>query len=457
MKISLIKAFNPLGILLITIASIIIIGLVILLLITYSPSHLGVLNPGFTINEIYSFERIELEGEYISFSMDKGGFLVPGYRGGLVYSMVILGEGEFKLSTPDGVIENSFSALYLPLQPKDYQYLRENLILDTTYNASVIERANKVFHENRKTFLFVEPFNQLRMFPPPSENLLGVIYSSDYGKIKYIEGKSVIFRPKEGKQVSFFNSRGTVSYPSPWIYNTMGVGIVLMTSILIISCFVITLDVHNRPEAVTSFDAGSSKSSKALTSFFLLTAFGSTMPGIVELYGVQNINHVLYPVIAFMAVFIKVRQGYPLRGMGFNLNYPLRSLLVGITLAVLGFFMGSLGLPKGFYISNPKLLVLPILISFSKEIFYRGFIQTTLEDFTGPWPAILITSMVAGLTYLIPGLFSLGLEPAVMFNSLLTIPCTAAVSGYIFMKTRSLLGTVIFAALLEILPSIAVF
>lgn len=454
MKISLIKAFNPLGILLITIASIIIIGLVILLLITYSPSHLGVLNPGFTINEIYSFERIELEGEYISFTMDKGGFLVPGYRGGLVYSMVILGEGEFKLSTPDGVIENSFSALYLPLQPKDYQYLRENLILDTTHNASVIERAKKVFHENRKTFFFVEPFNQLRMFPPPSENLLGVIYSSDYGKIKYIEGKSVIFRPKEGKQVSFFNSRGTVSYPSPWIYNTMGLGILLMTSILIISCFVITLDVHNRPEAVASFAVSSYK---GLIPVFLLTAFSSIMPGMIELYGIQNINHILYPVIAFMAVFIKVRQGYPLRGMGFNLNYPLRSLLLGIILAALGFFMGSLGLPKGFYISNPKLLVLPILISFSKEIFYRGFIQTTLEDFTGPWPAILITSMVAGLTYLIPGLFSLGLEPAVMFNSLLTIPCTAAVSGYIFMKTRSLLGTVIFAALLEILPSIAVF
>ena len=119
---------NPFGIILITIISLIILGFVILLFISYGQSGLGILNYGFSINEIYCFDNLELEGEYINFKIDEAGYLIPGYKRDMVYCIVVLGEGNFHLNTPTDDIENSFKALYIPLQPKDY-HTSQNLII----------------------------------------------------------------------------------------------------------------------------------------------------------------------------------------------------------------------------------------------------------------------------------------------------------------------------------------
>jgi len=444
---------NPFGIILITIISLIILGFVILLFISYGQSGLGILNYGFSINEIYCFDNLELEGEYINFKIDEAGYLIPGYKRDMVYCIVVLGEGNFHLKTPTDDIENSFKALYIPLQPKDYLYLRENLILNKTCNAPTIEAANKIMRENNTAFFYAKPFNQIRTYPPSSDNLLSVIYTEDYGKVKYIEAKNVVFKPETGKKITFKHEQDVPAYPPIRVYNCLGIGILGMTSILLIAAFVVTLDIAKKTghENYVFIDPKTEWGVfSALTLSYLLVLILS------KAYNL-NIEIFLYLVAAALSIFIKFKQGYDLKELGFNWDYPLRNFILGTTLGILGFFMGTLHLPQGFHPIKLSVLLLPLIISLCREIISRSFIQTTLEKYIGQWAALIATSLLSGVPYLAYGLFYIGSEPEIWLNSLLAIPSVSLIAGYIFIKTRSILGGTIFNAVLMILSSILIY
>lgn len=444
---------NPFGIIIITIVSLIILGLVILLFITCSKSGLGILNYGYSINEIHCFNNLELEGEYINFKLENGGYLIPGYRKDLVYCMVVLGEGNLELKTPTGNIESPFTALYIPLQPKDYLFLRENLILDKTCNAPTIEAAKKIMRDNSTAFFFSSPFNQIRTYPPSSDNLLSIIYTEDYGKVKYIEAKNVVFKPEIGKKITFKHEQDVPAYPPILVYNCLGIGILGMTSILMIAAFVITLDITKK----TAQESYVFVDTRTEWGFFSALTLSYFLVVILSKAYNLNIEVLLYPIAAALSIFIKYKQGYDLKELGFNNDYLLRSILLGIALGVLGFFMGALHLPQGFHPFKLSVLLVPLIISLFREVIFRSFIQTTLEKYMGQWRALIITSLLAGLPYLAYGLFYIGSFPEIWLNSLLAIPSVSLIAGYIFIKTRSIIGGTIFNALLIILSSVLIY
>ena len=444
---------NPLAIITITIITLILLGFLILSFTTYGESGLGMLNHGYSINEIYSFHNLELQGEYISFKVDETGYLIPGYRKDLVYCFVVLGNGSFELETPTGTVESPFSALYIPLQPKDYLYLRENLILDTVCSTPVIETANMIMNENSTSFFHAKLFNQVRTYPPPSDNLLSIIYTEDYGIVKYIEAKNVLFKPEKGQSVSFKHEQNVPTYPPIRAYNCLGVGIISMTAILLIGAFLITLDVskENKKSNYVYIDKKiewAMFATLTLSYFLILTLSKAYNP---------DIEFFLYPIAAAFSIYIKHRQGYNLYELGLNWDYPYRNIVLGITLGILGFFMGTLRLPSGFHPLKFSAFFLPLLISFSREVIFRSFIQTTAEKHFGRWVALGSTSLLASVPYLLYGLIFAGLGPELWINSLFAIPSVSLISGYIFLKTRSILGGTIFNAVLMILSLILVY
>ena len=139
------------------------------------------------------------------------------------------------------------------------------------------------------------------------------------------------------------------------------------------------------------------------------------------------------------------------------MGLPLRNFILGTTLGILGFFMGTLHLPQGFHPIKLSVLLLPLIISLCREIISRSFIQTTLEKYIGQWAALIATSLLSGVPYLAYGLFYIGSEPEIWLNSLLAIPSVSLIAGYIFIKTRSILGGTIFNAVLMILSSILIY
>jgi hypothetical protein len=85
------------------------------------------------------------------------------------------------------------------------------------------------------------------------------------------------------------------------------------------------------------------------------------------------------------------------------------------------------------------------LIPILEELFYRGYIQTRLEEDFGAPVAILATAFLFALShsqYLILNPFNIGMILSTIFGAL--------VWGYIFYRTRSLLVTILAHAIVNI-------
>jgi membrane protease YdiL (CAAX protease family) len=79
-----------------------------------------------------------------------------------------------------------------------------------------------------------------------------------------------------------------------------------------------------------------------------------------------------------------------------------------------------------------------------EEIFFRGFLQGSLRDRIGPWPAVLLSSAIFALFHISPGLFVPTFLLGVAF-------------GWVYLRTRSVWPSVLVHALHNTLAVIVVW
>lgn len=101
--------------------------------------------------------------------------------------------------------------------------------------------------------------------------------------------------------------------------------------------------------------------------------------------------------------------------MGFGPPQPTRSILLGWmhVAAITGFLVLAVtaGLPSGMVITF--LLANTLMVGFSEEVMFRGFVLSAFRGVMGVWPAVLLSSVIFGGVHVLNGFITGAWGPAV--------------------------------------------
>ncbi|MDI3534374.1 MAG: hypothetical protein PWQ82_739 [Thermosediminibacterales bacterium] len=453
MKRSLVYTFNPLGAVLIVLLIIIVSGSLALLLLISNPDSFGIVTNDFSFNEVYSFQKFDFSSDFISFSIKDAGYLIPGYIDDSVYGITIIGNGSYVLKSPDKELQGSFDALFMPLSPERYMQIRDGFLVKKIYNSEPLEKARKIFEENKTSFFHIVLFNHIRSFIPDPDIYLGSIYSQNRGMIRFIEAKNVTFIPEKGEKINFRNPKACSEYPPNNLLPITFLGLIIITLIFSLTIYILTLDLNTKKNSYLFKDINSKAQKTNLQLTILIISFVVVF-SLNTLYHILNNSDLIYPIFAALSLVIMMKKGYTFLGIGINNSNFLRCVFLGLIIAIMGILIGSMGvIPRGLDTPPVKLILVSFLIGLSKEIFFRGFIQNSLEKAFGFLPSLLITPFLIGLLHFIPNLLlPNGVDSSSLFNSFAVIPSVSFILGYSFYKTRSLVPSTIFQTLINLVP-----
>jgi len=455
LKISLIHNYNPLGAVLMVIIFLIIMGLLTFVLFFYDFTNLGIPGVAYKVDEVYALEKFEFKTDYIEFSLKDKGYLIPGYRNNSVYGVVIIGDGDFLLKHPTEKLKGNFTSLFIPMHPEEYQVFREKLILTRVYDSKIIKKGEKTFNKGLQAFFHYKLFGNERFYFKPLNTFMASMETEKFGYAHYTEGDTVTFTSEKKDTTEMDNPLSASEYPPSGTipFSVMVIG--LYTALLMGTVYILTVDLPFK-----AFWTKNRIQADPREAFVLIISFAIYLLfAVIDLKSSLHFTTYLKPVMVMGISLITCSfYKYDFNRIGLNTTHVSRGLLIGFVLALLGFFLSAMSIPKTIHPPFWKALLIPIFQITQQELYFRGIIQTYLEYIVKPIWSIVITPCIHSLLYVIPLLFihqNPGLSA--LFHGLVIIPATGLVVSFMYYKLKSIFPGIIFMVTLLVLSNIVVF
>ena len=403
-------------------------------IVTTLPGPLGTAPYQLELKDIYEFEpwTFELNGMTVSFP--EGGIIVPAYREDKQEAALLLGEG---LYTARGraVTSADTSGIYLVIN-------------------------QDLFDEKRGDIIFM----------PIDDKLTRVevrqIFAKQQGlPVLWPTGIPLVFTPHGSTYYYYFlDSAGApllppITFLTSWsIYGTALVyGLIFMVTIL--TMLVFSLD--HKPTRYWTFIHCARPGRIGIIA--VLGAAGLALGGelLPFLTGWVEYSTAAGYVLAAAGLLILARYKY-LDYVDFGFRPDMLKhgyLMAGAALGILVFL--TRGVPHKIAFNGlasvAEFFALFFLVALTREAIWRGFIQATLGRRFGAVTGWIVTIFLTGLVHY---LFLLVSRPWILdypytiVETLVLVPGTAAVLGYLYMRTENIVSCAFLHSLILFLPRI---
>ncbi|MBE0433539.1 CPBP family intramembrane metalloprotease [candidate division WOR-3 bacterium] len=168
-------------------------------------------------------------------------------------------------------------------------------------------------------------------------------------------------------------------------------------------------------------------------------------------------------ILLLLAVFFLLRRrGFDRSYFGITARNLSRGMIIALILipatlaAEIMMRGGGLSVHKvSIHYIIDRLVWYLVFVGLLEELFYRGYVQTTLERLLGPTRGLYLASLVMGFTHIFQRLFLRGQNlEAALISGLVIIPLGCLPWGYLFQRTRNIFPVVFLHGMLDFLPRI---
>ena len=458
------------------------------------PQRTGSIGHEYVSSDVYAFDRLTLELEYLSADV-RSGVVVPVLARGEITAAMIFGLGFVELDLPATLADEVSSELGLPGFREDFDVLYMPATYQSLERLKILAQAQLIddteYASLAQDLLDLQVYDAglLRLFPRPSPGstpgspVALRIYSVAFGRVDYLEGPRITIEferpmprlvslPHPGLAAPVFPQL----YESPVLSVTVALYL-LLAGLLCVLCFAVTLHTKEPEWAARAIAQGGGLPLRAsrlppqafvplVWPLLILVAYMAHRLAGVFLLGSDYPAHLGDLGLAALIVVTLLILRMPAEHLGLTGRTLGLSVFVG---ALVGFFAvvaGSLSYPNGWRdldaftwlgtITKALLVVAP-----ARELLLRALAQTSLERYVGRLGAVLLPALVAGLAYLGAGLVGGGLtgrtlEPLLM-EGLLVVPVVNGLAGYLYLRTRNLAAPVLVSGLVDLLPRVLTF
>ena len=467
------RRHNPMPVLVWSSLSILTLGMIALLLISFSPPSLGLLFEEYPDNRVHAFAGLQLAGKYLRLDVAEGR-IIPVLRAGQVGGAVILGRGSYRVELPPEAaaqftaltgleaLEDGIRAIYLPLDYQGLQDLKAMAGAQAVEDLAAVETARAVLARNRDDPGLLRVFGVFRRFAAGPKSLTR-IEGYGYPEVYYSEGLRVeLVVPSLGPEGhfrldppeqpgGFFATPVTPPLSWPVAGGVFAIGVLL----LLAAVFALTAELD---PAAAHPPAGRGTLLILLAGLPLLEIGARSFlpPTVWAELGI-------YLVLAVATLRYARYAGWPLSYLGLHGRRLPRALLAGSILGTAMVLGAALAMPRGFQaLGFARLLSVSAGAVFIggvlPEVYYRGLVQNALERYTGGGAAVLVTAYIAAISRAVPLLLTGVPFSAIRWIELaVTTPAAFLIAGYLYHRTRSLAGSATLQGLLALLPQILRF
>ncbi|MBI2873738.1 MAG: hypothetical protein HYY09_01490 [Firmicutes bacterium] len=467
------RPVNPLVLAVLVLALAVVLSTAFVAVYLGTPEGLGSLRKPYEIEGVWVFDEFEMKRHYLEISFPGRGFYIPLFQGGQRAAAVFIGQGNFTFRPPDPAgnngspVRGSLKALFLPMHPEDHAQLSNSLYLEQSPVPGVTSEVETILDES-KDFLFgMEVFGLPRFYQPEMGIFLARLYGDD-DIIDYRENRLVSFAPREGRTLRFPHEFIQIDYPPS---DLLGRGVFLVTAViffLLVTVFLFTLDLeHHAPPAApgTGTPKRSDPPGTRMLLFFLPAAAYLALEALKPLLPPDPYYlHTGYFVVVMATLWTVSRNAPPLGFLGLSRQNLVRSLAIGLVLGLTMVTFGASQIPGGWEVLRRSewwgtLGKNFLVVGLYQEIVWRGYLQTALQRLIGRPAGLIAAAAGSGggalLLAWIRTLEPLSLEDLLIGGVL--ISATALIHGYLFQRTRNLLGSALLGTILYTLPKTLAF
>ena len=401
------------------------------------PGALGAAPPRHEIKEIYRFEPWSFELGGLLVSYPEGGMIIPIYRENRQEAVLIIGPGEYR-SPEHAVPIDAPTGLYLDLGYDLFTEIRGDTLFMPVDDFSALDKALLIYEK------------QIHL-PVVWESGIPLVFPPDGAALYYY----------------FIDSAGNPQLPPAIIEpnNNVPAAIALYAlfiTVILLTIWVFSLDHH--PSRYWKFIHCARPQWPVAAAAIGAAGFALLGELIPALTGLHQAGLALgYAAGAGILILLARFKWIDFLDFGVRPDtmkhgYPIVITAAALFLAVTRGFTGRISI-NGFA-SLIDFLILFFLVALAREMIWRGFIQVALGRSFGPVTGLVATAGLAGLVQYIvlavtePWLLA---YPYTIVETLVLVPGTALVLGFIYMRTENIISSAILHCLILFLPRLIVY
>ncbi|NLA04504.1 MAG: CPBP family intramembrane metalloprotease [Firmicutes bacterium] len=407
------------------------------LLAFYLPGTLASPPFDYETKDVYNFEPCSFDIQELEMEYPEGGLLLPLYRNEKQEAALISAPGEYRVSGKI-ISDPEPSGIFIISGGKDFEEMRDCIICLPSEDTKTIRQ-------------MVELYERQPGLP-----------------LVWAKGIPLTFVPTAGDIYYYFLSDKDEPVWPPLLQEPPGKiygALALYGAFLIIVLLIITIfSLGRRPSRYwnTLYETPPDNMALGLAAAAVLPALaGELLPGLT---GWPEPSLVLGYLAAGGLIFAAVYNKHIyLWDFGISLKSLRRGYFPAVAAAFI-FMIITRGIPQKFFPDGAgtaagSLLVI-LIIALSRELIWRGCIQTVLGRRWGAASGLLLTALLAGLVHFAVVALSspeLLLYPYTLVELLILAPGSAIVLGYLYLRTENILSCVLLHGLLLSIASLITF
>ncbi len=427
---------NPLSYFLVLLGATFGLCLAALLIAFFQAPQIGTLPPGFSFNEVYWSEPWSFHtGKYRVDLPDKA-VIAPVYCENGFMGMTFQAEGGtvvFPGSTRKQKVSGGFMAM-----DNDTFLRAKGEVLFTPLQDQTMKNRRILLARQLLVFPSLQAFVHERFFIPAEEE--GYAYLENAGQAR-----------ETGQQIVLENR--------PWLISYFG----LQFLVALLFTQMLTLDLPVPKTISRTLESSPSGREFAVSAGGLLALFAvhllADLPASVLDPALQAPSLLAYLLILLILAGLSWKQVIARQYLGLTWKNAGRGIVIALVLVLILTVFSALSFPVGLSTESlpqtARLFAILCAVAFSKEVFWRGFLQTLLERTAGRWGGLLLNSLLVTSFYLLlawtrsAAILS---DPASQLELLLFLPTSSLILGYVFLRSRNIISSTLLHALLLFIP-----
>ncbi len=406
------------------------------LLTYYAPGTFAGPPVSYETKELYNFEPWAFKLGELEVSYPEGGLILPLYRDEKQEAAIIFAEGDYNL--PGGQLPHQNPVgIFMVISDNLFDEIRGCVIFMPSEDAEARRNAERIYEQQPGLPVIWKKTAPLTFVP-----------AADSIYYYFISEKGEALLPP------------TLDEPPARLYSSLA----LYAALIIIVLLMLTVfSLDHRPSRYWENLYQTAPGTKALlpVGAAVLPALGGellplfkTLPDYSFLFG-----YLLSFALLILLYYLKIADLWDtaLRRNAFHRGYFMALA------AAFMFMLITRGMPRQFPVSDIKsiaaLCFSIFIIGLARELIWRGYIQTMLGRQWGATAGLLLTALLAGLVHFIivalgtPELLS---YPYTMVELFILAPGSAAVLGYLYLRTENIICCALLHGLLLSLSSLTI-
>jgi len=471
---------NPLGVAFWLVLVIFALGLAACTAALLHPGSSGRSLEAYVGEDVYSCPRLEINRPFLRLTVDQG-LLAPVYSQGHVIGAVISGRGTAMFIPPgperariereigQRTIEDQFNSVFILGSYQEVETLRYSATATKASNPGFRAAAERHLRSAQAEMGQRLPFNITRLFFFRPTTFSCHLSTDSFGKLRYIEGEEVelTFIDLGHRRVSFANTQPRPALTEPTSVLTRQAlplptaaifGSTVLFLFLLIYLFTLDLNTDH-------IRARHGRFHRADAAFFVALLLCDVAFGLLQRRFLleESTTTIVYGGFGLLILWYGWRRRWGFASLGLTGRHLGRSLALALLLPVLGTAGLTLAWPRGLALTD--LTALAQLFAWSlgttgllAGLYRQGFILTMVQRAVGPRTGLAVAGVLAGFIHLLPAaLLGMGRLPHVYLESLIAVPLSALLFGFMYYRTGNLWGVALARALFELLPRLLQF